>query len=313
MNCLICKAINSCNFIKKFKPYLDYESDIYDCRSCGCRFTYNDDSAHEKLHSNNTTYSSHSLIQEPIKKQFDLKNIDNIKLMLSKKKANKFIINTINKILDSSKSKLNILEIGCSQGYLTSYFIMKGCRVKGIDISKTAVSKANSSFGDFFYLINDNVIKNNAPYDVIYHVGTIGCVSDPLGLTKSWLNMLKPGGKIVFNAPNKNIIDNSNRIWVSTPPPDLVSIFPVGFWKEQFLESCHVKVELNKASLLASGYMHLHSNYEGNAKINLISDNHKDKLSIFTRIYFRALALYFSITKTRLDEEYGVNVILTKR
>ena len=48
----------------------------------------------------------------------------------------------------------------------------------------------------------DARIRAEAPYDFIYHVGMIGCVSDPVKLTRELLALLKPGGILLFNAPN---------------------------------------------------------------------------------------------------------------
>ena len=47
-------------------------------------------------------------------------------------------------------------------------------------------------------------MRRSPPYDVIYHVGLIGCVADPIAFTRRLLAMLKPGGTLLFNAPNRD-------------------------------------------------------------------------------------------------------------
>jgi hypothetical protein len=59
----------------------------------------------------------------------------------------------------------------------------------------------------------------------------IGCVSDPLGITRLLLNSLKPGGILLFNAPNLEACWLRGQLWLDgAPPPDLVTLFKPGFW-----------------------------------------------------------------------------------
>jgi SAM-dependent methyltransferase len=111
-----------------------------------------------------------------------------------------------------------------------------------VDISESALTFARAAFGDHFVLHGDSLVAQGAPYDVIYHVGTIGCVGDPLGLTRQLLSMLKPGGRLLFNSPNLQSCWLTNQLWIdAAPPPDLVSIFPPGFWKRRFADQAEVE------------------------------------------------------------------------
>jgi SAM-dependent methyltransferase len=137
--------------------------------------------------------------------------------------------------------KQRMLEIGCSRGYLTSYFILAGYDVTGVDVSHEAVESARKNFGDYFFLAGSPEIAGRAPYDVIYHTGMIGCVGDPIGLTRDLLEMLSPGGLIVFNAPNAEACWLDGQLWVETaPPPDVVTLFRKGFWKRWFSDQAEV-------------------------------------------------------------------------
>jgi SAM-dependent methyltransferase len=153
----------------------------------------------------------------------------------------KFVIESIERHPTDAK----ILEIGCSRGYLTSYFILAGYNVTGVDISAEAVAGAQESFGDFFLTADSPAVADRAPYDVIYHVGTIGCVGDPLKLTRQLLGMLKPGGELIFNAPNADSCWLKDQLWIdAAPPPDLVTLFRPGFWSQQFAGVATVKEEI---------------------------------------------------------------------
>jgi hypothetical protein len=70
---------------------------------------------------------------------------------------------------------------------------------------------------------------------VIYHVGTIGCVGDPVSMTSHLLNMLRRGGRLLFNAPNRDACALPGQLWFdSAPPPDVVTMYPPGFWRSHF-------------------------------------------------------------------------------
>jgi hypothetical protein len=102
-------------------------------------------------------------------------------------------------------------------------------------VSADAVSAAHTAFGDHFVTSDSELIQNRAPYDVIYHVGTIGCVADPIGFTNDLLNLLKPGGSLLFNAPNIESCYLLGQLWIdAAPPPDVVTLFPPDFWSQRF-------------------------------------------------------------------------------
>jgi SAM-dependent methyltransferase len=125
-----------------------------------------------------------------------------------------------------------VLEVGCSRGYLTSYFILGGYDVRGTEISQVARSAAISDFGPFFYHPSDVTAVDGGPFDFIYHIGVIGCVADPVGLTNSLVDLLKPGGRLVFNAPNVNACWYRGQLWVDyAVPPDVVTLYKPGVWK----------------------------------------------------------------------------------
>jgi SAM-dependent methyltransferase len=134
-----------------------------------------------------------------------------------------------------------LLEIGCSRGYLTSYFILAGYNVTGIDISHEAVAAAERDFGKHFLHADAPEVAKNAPYDVVYHVGMIGCVGNPVSLTDGLLRLLRPGGKLLFNAPNVNGCYLRGQPWLDTaPPPDAVTLFHPGFWTRRYSAAADV-------------------------------------------------------------------------
>ncbi|MFT4577892.1 MAG: SAM-dependent methyltransferase [Nitrospinales bacterium] len=308
MECQVCGASNT-KLVSNYRPYLDYGVDVFDCDACLSRFAPHDVNAHEKLHSQSTKY----LYQENIKKQIAdlLSNGDvvNAKSLLAKKLANSFIIETVDALPNARK----FLEIGCSQGYLAAWFLANDRNVLGVDISPTAVAAAIKSFGDHFCLPDDTRIKVEAPYDVIYHVGTIGCVASPVEMTKELVGLLKPGGILVFNAPNRMSCDFLGRIWLNTPPPDLVNLFHPEFWQKEFSSLAEVEVNVLTAGRLTSGYIRMLA-YLGSSPVTRLFDVENYRLpSFWTKIKRYFLTLYYALTNPPVPHEYGIHVVLRKK
>ena len=160
---------------------------------------------------------------------FDQGDLAGLRGELSKIAKYKFVLESV----EHQPKSIRLLEVGCSRGYLTSYFILSGYQVLGTDVSLDAIAGAKGAFGDYFISADSAAIQDRAPYDVIYHVGTIGCVGDPLGLTRNLLKMLKPGGVLLFNAPNADSCWLRNHLWIdAAPPPDVVTLFRPGFWRK---------------------------------------------------------------------------------
>lgn len=241
---IICNACKSAE-VKKLgvlKAYIDYETLVYRCIHCKSHFVKRTASIHEELHKvEGSTYSSHTDLALKISRFFAAGKVNKIREILSEAAANKFIIKSINKF----KNDIKILEFGCSKGCLGAYFLASGNNYTGLDISKTAIKEATSYFGNHFMLSDAPQIKENGNYDVIFHVGTIGCVEDPVAFINYNLSLLSKGGTLLFNAPNARSCEIFSDIWVTqTFPPDLITLFPVAFWHTQFSDQADVRVQI---------------------------------------------------------------------
>ena len=216
-----------------------YAWTVYDCEVCGCRFTQHDGKVHSALHESGAIsyYSDYRELASRCHSLFEQGNHEALRRVLCQTPKYDFVIKHV--ALEPPSSHL--LEVGCSRGYLTSYFILEGRNVIGTDVSCEAVKDASAAFGNHFALAGSPAVAARAPYDLVYHVGMIGCVSDPMGLTKQLLAMLKPGGRLLFNAPNRAALHLQGQLWLdSAPPPDLVTLFPEGFWERHFSREAEV-------------------------------------------------------------------------
>jgi SAM-dependent methyltransferase len=237
MQCRICAA-SEVTEIGQVEYYSGFSWSVFDCLTCGCRFTKHDESIYNWLYSKPASiYEIYRDLADKCKDLFDRGDLSGLKLELSKGFKYKFVIDG----LERRPRNASLLEVGCGRGCLTSYFILAGFEIIGTDVSSEAILGARAGFGDHFFSADSTAVKNGAPYDAIYHVGTIGCVSDPLCLTRDLLKLLKPGGQLLFNAPNADSCWLRGQLWIdSAPPPDLVTLFRRGFWRKHFAEAADV-------------------------------------------------------------------------
>jgi SAM-dependent methyltransferase len=245
MECRVCAASNA-HEIGEVEYYSGFAWTIFDCRSCSCRFTKHDAAIYNRLHSTSSSiYGLYRELAAQSKYLFEQGDLSGLKGELSKAAKYSFVIESVEQQSTSSK----LLEVGCARGYLTSYFILAGYDITGSDVSPDAIAGAREAFGDHFIPAGSTAIQDRSPYDIIYHVGTIGCVGDPLSLTSDLMKMLKPGGQLLFNAPNADSCWLKGQLWIdAAPPPDVVTLFRPGFWRKHFSTVADVLEEVEMCS-----------------------------------------------------------------
>ena len=219
--CNVCES-SHCEFLGDLKPYqdMDWHFEIFGCSACGSRFALRDPKInyYEILHTTlGSSYTYHYDIATRVKDYLETGRLDQCEHYL--RKASYKYGEVIDFVAKKNKP-LSILEIGCSTGFMTAFFRARGHEAEGIDISETALCYATSSFGSFFSL---RPLRES--YDLIFHLGLIGCVDHPKRFLSESLRRLKSRGEMIFNAPNVKSPEQFDELWVSTPPPDLVCLF----------------------------------------------------------------------------------------
>lgn len=209
-----------------------YSAKICDCIRCKARYVlpYKAGNVHEEMHSNaneNTDNYYGVLVKlgQKCSKAYQEKDSKAYyQLLKSNSEKFQFIIDYITK---NFNTEARLLEVGCAEGYLTGYFKLKGYDIYGTDISKTAIDFCKENYGDYFFAGDIREIEKQE-YDVIYHVGMIGCLDFPKEFLNKCIDLLKPGGVMIFNAPNRWRTQDK---WSPTSPPDLRTLFaPETFW-----------------------------------------------------------------------------------
>lgn len=300
-----------------FQPYSDFETTVYDCYECGCRFTNRDEHTYEQLHSAASSYSTHRDLKSKASVFFESGDILGLENHLKTTSKNRFVIEEIK----SRASCEKILELGCSRGYLSSFSILLGKEFYGIDVSKTAIEDAAKSFGNHFHTPDFVSELPESYFDLIYHVGTIGCVDDPLSFIGEQIKLLRPGGSLLFNAPNLDACTMLNLPWLpGTTPPDLVTLFPPSFWGREFSGMAEVSIDVKRDSPLISYIRRKrsHAVWKGPKQSLYGEVLNKKEVSKLRRLVvncikesgrlFPPLGLF-----KRLPQEFGVFVKITKK
>src|SRR5690348_12217024 len=144
--CRICGAANI-RLCHNVEFYFGYAWSIYDCLDCGCRFTKHDAATYDFLYSEESScYARYSIQADKCKSLFDRGDLAGLRTELSQSAKYRFIIDGMDGLTSSGR----ILELGCSRGHLTSYFILAGRSITGVDVSPTAIRAAVADFGEHF-------------------------------------------------------------------------------------------------------------------------------------------------------------------
>ena len=106
-----------------------------------------------------------------------------------------------------------VLDLGCGNGFFAGYFLKRGCRVVGIDLSREGVKLARSNYpaGRFEVLPADEMILRNLgeePFDIVVSTEVIEHVYAPRQFARGCFESLKPGGTFLCSTPYHGYIKN---------------------------------------------------------------------------------------------------------
>ena len=123
--------------------------------------------------------------------------------------------------LRSAAGVRRVLEIGSGYGYLTYALGVAGYDVLGLDLSREAVARARSRFGNRFVAcdsIDYASVAGAGRWDVVVFCELIEHVPDLDGFFAAALRLLAPGGRLILTTPNKTFYPR-HLAWMTDPPP----------------------------------------------------------------------------------------------
>lgn len=107
---------------------------------------------------------------------------------------------------DNKNGKKKIMDIGCGTGQILEDFREWGWDIFGVEPSeafKSLLHKKNIPFSDgMFGSIPEKDMKKWGQFDFINMTNLLEHVLDPVGLTKTAVNLLKEGGILCIDSPN---------------------------------------------------------------------------------------------------------------
>lgn len=100
------------------------------------------------------------------------------------------------------KSKKNILELGCSSGFMLFPLMKKGHICTGIEPSGTFNNFLKEKKIDVYKSLNSLKKKKKRKYDLIINFFVLEHIGEPVNFLRELLSLLKKNGKIIFEVPN---------------------------------------------------------------------------------------------------------------
>jgi SAM-dependent methyltransferase len=116
------------------------------------------------------------------------------------------ILNTIDFLIDSKAEGVDILEVGCGLGYVSSKLhteLSGNANVTGIDISPTAIEKAKALFPSLEFIVGDirsECLNVGKKYDIVIMVEVLWYILEKLPQVFANIDaLLKNKGFLVFS------------------------------------------------------------------------------------------------------------------
>ena len=114
-----------------------------------------------------------------------------------------FAVDLLLDLAPSSRSLVQVLDLGCGTGKITSMLTRAGWRVSGADISTTAIEGLHARGIDgFVHDVKDPLPLEDETLNVVWTTDLLELVPDVFLFLSEVHRVLKPGGTFVFTAPN---------------------------------------------------------------------------------------------------------------
>lgn len=104
---------------------------------------------------------------------------------------------------DYAKPGMNLLEIGCSTGFMLDHFKEKGLKVKGIELSDEFVPFLKDRGYEIFLSLEDLIQENSEQkFDLITHYFVFEHIRHPFDFLEKSYQLLDKGGWIIMEVPS---------------------------------------------------------------------------------------------------------------
>jgi len=98
------------------------------------------------------------------------------------------------------KKNMEVLEIGCSSGFMLDKFKLEGCRVCGVEPSGEFLEFIHKKGYEAYEALDE--LADDRKFDLIVHFFVFEHISNPFEFIESQLKLLKEGGTIIAEIPS---------------------------------------------------------------------------------------------------------------
>ncbi len=148
------------------------------------------------------------------------------------------------KLLGNVKDK-KILDLGCGPGFYAKYLVMKGAKVKGIDISEKEIEIAKKEVPTVEFLVGDieKLPYKNSEFDIVLAALVLGHLKSWDKALKEVKRVLKVNGFFVFSNYNP-VTEKTKKIkWFFREFRVIKDYFKEGWRYNQWKEESGITVE----------------------------------------------------------------------
>ncbi|HLH47246.1 MAG TPA: class I SAM-dependent methyltransferase, partial [Acidimicrobiales bacterium] len=109
-------------------------------------------------------------------------------------------------VVDLVGTGKDVLDVGCSTGYLAKVLTERGCRVSGVELDPEAAEAARAHCEAVLVADLDRddlaALAFEHPFDVIVFADILEHLRDPVRTLRASASLLRPGGYVVVSIPN---------------------------------------------------------------------------------------------------------------
>lgn len=220
VKCPICENSNSQVIYKNYPGYLkDSSYEINKCFNCDSHFIVPKEDSHkiyDIIYSSVNTFGYDRYYRYS---KFVKEKKDPLKFLAYSEPSYYPVYQFV-----KDKTKLRVLEIGCSYGYLSYALHKKGFYVKALDVASKAIKVARENFGDYFFNMDlkEFIYQSSERFDLIIAIELIEHLEKPIEFLSNCKKLLNRNGKIILTTPNKDYY-LTNSIWQTDLPPVHIS------------------------------------------------------------------------------------------
>lgn len=125
-----------------------------------------------------------------------------------------FLTRTIGALLgDRLGPGVRVLDVGCGNGYLVSWFMERGAVGVGIDASAQGIEQARRAYPDGRFerlLADERVLENldTQAFDIVTSTEVVEHLYDPRSWARGCFAAVRPGGRFVCTTPYHGYLKN---------------------------------------------------------------------------------------------------------